>query len=160
MVFVAVACNNEARQLLVTTVDWEARNATANLPDSLETGSTYLSVYSQIYSGSQERLVDLTATISIRNPNTEETLFIKTIDYYNTEGDRIRSYLSYPVFILPMETVEIIIQHNDNEGGTGANIIFDWEKAATAVDPVFEAVMISTYGQIGLSFVTQGIPLE
>ncbi|WP_319482280.1 DUF3124 domain-containing protein [uncultured Draconibacterium sp.] len=160
MVFVAFACNNEARQQPVTTVDWEARNAAGNLPDSLEPGSTYLSVYSQIYSGSQERLVDLTATISMRNPNTEETLFINTIDYYNTEGDRIRSYLSDPVFILPMETVEIIIQHNDNEGGTGANIIFDWEKAATAVDPVFEAVMISTYGQIGLSFVTQGIPLD
>ncbi len=160
MVVAAFACRNEARQLPVTKVNWEARNAAAIIPDSLETGSTYLSVYSQIYSGSQERLVDLTATISIRNPNAKETLFINTIDYYNTEGDRIRSYLSYPVFILPMETVEIIIQHNDNEGGTGANIIFDWGKTPVAADPVFEAVMISTYGQIGLSFVTQGIPLD
>ena len=160
MVVVAFACRNEARKLPVTKVNWEARNATAIIPDSLETGSTYLSVYSQIYSGSQERLVDLTATISIRNPNAKDKLFIESIDYYNTKGDRIRSYLSYPVFILPMETVEIIIQHNDNEGGTGANVIFDWEKDATVADPVFEAVMISTYGQIGLSFVTQGIPLD
>lgn len=160
MVFVACACSNQSGFVEVKPVNWENRDASKLVSDSLESGSTYLSVYSQIYSGSQERLVDLTATISMRNPNAKDTLFIESIDYYNTKGDRIRSYLSYPVFILPMETVEIIIQHNDNEGGTGANIIFDWEKAATVADPVFEAVMISTYGQIGLSFVTQGIPLD
>lgn len=160
MSFVVFACNNESRKLPVTTVDWEARNAAANLPDSLETGSTYLSVYSQIYSGSQERLVDLTATISMRNPNTKDTLFINTIDYYNTHGERIRSYLKEPIFIRPMETVEIIIEHRDNEGGTGANIIFDWGKTAVASDPVFEAVMISTYGQMGLSFLTHGIRIN
>ena len=160
MAFVAVSCKNEASKLPVTKVNWEARNATTNLPDSLENGSTYLSVYSQIYSGSQERLVDLTATISMRNPNTKDTLFVNTIDYYNTHGERIRSYIQEPIFILPMETVEIIIEHRDNEGGTGANIIFDWGKTPVAADPVFEAVMISTYGQIGLSFVTHGIPLD
>ncbi len=160
MALVAFACKNESRKLPVTTVDWEARNAAANLPDSLETGSTYLSVYSQIYSGSQERLVDLTATISMRNPNTKDTLFIHSIDYYNTHGERIRSYIQEPIFILPMETVEIIIEHRDNEGGTGANIIFDWGKTPAAADPIYEAVMISTYGQIGLSFLTHGIRVD
>ena len=154
MLFVAFACKNESRKQPVITVDWEARNAI--IPDSLKTGSTYLPVYSQIYSGTQERLVDLTATISMRNPNINDSLFIHSIDYYNTHGECIRSYLQEPIFIRPMETVEIIIEHRDNEGGTGANIIFDWEKTPTAGDPIFEAVMISTYGQMGLSFVTRG----
>lgn len=155
-----VACKNEANKLPVNKVNWDTRNAAAIIPDSLETGSTYLSVYSQIYSGSQERLVDLTATISMRNLNTNDTLFINTIDYYNTHGEQIRSYLQEPIFILPMETVEILIEHRDNEGGTGANILFDWSKTPAASDPVFEAVMISTYGQMGLSFLTHGIRVD
>ncbi|AHW59081.1 Protein of unknown function [Draconibacterium orientale] len=156
IIVVASACKHQEKIEPLKKVNWENRKAGAFNPDSLQSGTSYLSVYSQIYSGSQERLVDLTATISMRNPNASDTLYISSIDYYNTKGDRIRSYLSYPVFILPMETVEIIIEHRDNEGGTGANVIFNWSKAAVANEPVFEAVMISTYGQMGLSFVTHG----
>ena len=156
MIVVTCACRNQSGFVEVKPVNWENRDASKLVQDSLKTGSTYLPVYSQIYSGTQERLVDLTATISMRNPNINDSLFIHSIDYYDTHGECIRSYLQEPIFIRPMETVEIIIEHRDNEGGTGANIIFDWGKTPTAGDPIFEAVMISTYGQMGLSFVTRG----
>ena len=58
-----------------------------------------------------------------------------------------------------METVEIVIDQDDNEGGTGANFIFDWKIKPDTNEPLFEAVMISTYGQQGLSFTTTGIRL-
>jgi hypothetical protein len=55
-----------------------------------------------------------------------------------------------------METVQIIIEEQDNEGGTGANFVFDWKIKANTIEPIFEAVMISTYGSQSISFTTTG----
>jgi len=138
-------------------VNWEKRSAVINEVDSLATGSTYLSVYSQIYSRSEARTHDLTATISLRNTSLADTLYVLKANYYNTKGDLIRTYFSKPVFVAPMETIEIVIDEVDNEGGTGANFIFDWATKSGVNEPLFEAVMISTSGQQGISFTTQGV---
>lgn len=59
-----------------------------------------------------------------------------------------------------METIEIVIDEKDNEGGSGANFIFNWRANAQLTEPLFESVMISTYGQQGISFLTQGIRIK
>ncbi|MFN3176951.1 MAG: DUF3124 domain-containing protein [Phaeodactylibacter xiamenensis] len=128
-------------------------------PDSLASGTTYLSVYSQIYSQTEHRTHDLTATISLRNVNRKDTVYIEEAVYYDTHGTPIRNYFARPIFIAPMETVEIVIDEIDREGGTGANFLFDWRTPLTGNAPLFEAVMISTSGQQGLSFTTQGVRL-
>ena len=56
-----------------------------------------------------------------------------------------------------METIEIIIEEKDSEGGSGANFVFDWAMKNDTNPPLIEAVMISTYGQQGLSFTTRGV---
>ena len=101
-------------------------------------------------------LMILTATISIRNVNKADTVYINKAEYYNTKGNSIRTYFDKPIFIAPMETVEIVIDERDQEGGTGANFLFDWTIKPNSNDPIFEAIMISTSGQQGLSFTTQG----
>ncbi len=137
---------------------WENKTA-VNIPtDSLLTrGSTYLPVYSEIYQQSKNFTFNLTATVSIRNISLKDTLYIYKADYYNTYGERIRQYLNGPVYVMPMETIEIVVDEDDEDGGTGANFLFDWSTRKGTVEPFFEAVMISTAGQQGLSFTTQGI---
>lgn len=131
--------------------------AAVQLPaENMEKGRTYLSVYSHIYTNSQHRIHELTSTISLRNVNPEDTIYISKADFYNTEGKLIKHYLDHPIFIAPMETFEMIIEETDNSGGSGANFIFDWVKNQASADPLFEGVMISTMGQQGLSFTTQG----
>lgn len=127
--------------------------------DSLKTGHTYLSVYSQIYSTTEHKTHDLTATVSIRNINANDTIFINKADYYNTKGDLIRHYISKPIYVKPMQTIEIVIDEKDKEGGTGANFMFEWQVDNQTSQPYFEAVMISTSGQQGLSFTTKGVDL-
>lgn len=139
-------------------VNWQER-ATPLPTDSMQTGATYLSVYSQIYSQTEHRTFNLTVTVSLRNTNTSDTVYIQTVDYYNTSGEAIRKYLRQPVYIAPMETVEIVIAEDDLQGGTGGNFYFDWLTPPGAHPPYFEAVMISTYGGQGLSFTTQGHPV-
>jgi len=136
--------------------NWENRIIDFKLNDSLTSGSTYLSVYSQIYSQSQHRTQNLTVTVSMRNINLRDTVYVFKATYFDTKGKEIRSYLKKPIFLGPMETVEIVIDEIDKEGGTGANFLFDWKVAKNTNEPFFEGVMISTSGQQGLSFSTQG----
>jgi hypothetical protein len=87
-------------------------------------------------------------------------LYISKANYHNTAGKNIRTYLNNPVYLAPLETLEIIIAEQDIEGGSGANFIFDWAIKNEKNAPVFEAVMISTNGQQGLSFTTRGVPVS
>ena len=152
--FVILSCE-EPRKLSSTSPElWEKRTVKTTIPDSLEAGSTFLSVYSQIHVRTEDNISDLSATISLHNPNLDDEIYIEKATYYNTHGEPIRSYFDKTIFIEPMETVQIIIDGIDNEGGTGANFIFDWRTKKNP--PIFEAIMITTYGHKGISFVTEG----
>jgi len=145
----------------VAPVNWKKRVIDlSKIKDSLITGKTYLSVYPQIYSSTMHKTYDLTTTVSIRNINQKDSVFILNVDYFNTEGKLIRHYFDKPVFVAPMETIEIVIEQLDSEGGTGANFIFDWKIKSNSNEPYFEAVMISTLGSQGLSFTTQGKKID
>jgi hypothetical protein len=151
------SCGEETDKYPISKVDWKSRVADTNDFNNLFHGKTYLPVYSHIYHIHEHRAFDLTVTVSMRNISTTDTLFIKTADYYNTVGHHIRQYIDNPVYLLPLETLEIIIGEQDIEGGSGANFVFDWSIKNELNPPLFEAVMISTYGQQGLSFTTRGV---
>jgi hypothetical protein len=122
-------------------------------------GKTYLPVYSHIYHGYEHKTFNLTVTISIRNKSVNDSVFLAQANYYNTEGVEIRQYLSDPIYIKPLETIEFVIEEDDDEGGSGANFIFDWAMVNDKNTPLFEAVMISTSFQQGLSFSTRGVQI-
>ena len=156
IVMLFTSCREEVEMSSVNPVNWKNRSVGMPLNDSLLQGASYLSVYSQIYSKTEHIVLDLTATISMRNTSRTDTVFIHKAEYFDTRGNSIRTYFNETIYIAPMETVEIIIDEHDKEGGTGANFLFDWAKKRHANAPCFEAVMISTSGQQGLSFTTQG----
>ncbi|WP_228851276.1 DUF3124 domain-containing protein [Aegicerativicinus sediminis] len=155
-----ISCEKEKEYSSINPINWEKRTVPYSLSDSLEQGSTYLSIYSQIYSLTEHQTHNLTATVSMRNINKSDSIFITKAEYFHTDGTPIRTYFQKPIYIAPMEAVEIVIDEIDAEGGTGANFIFDWKKDKDSNDPYFEGVMISTSGQQGLSFTTQGIKIE
>ena len=151
------ACETKREMSSVGPVNWEKRAAGSLLTEALTKGSTYLPVYSQIYQLHEKVTYDLTVTVSLRNISPKDTVFIFRADYYNTEGHIIRKYFNDPIYIKPLETVEIVIDEADTAGGTGGNFIFDWGVPNERNAPLFEAVMISTTGQQGLSFLTRGV---
>lgn len=140
----------------VNPINWQKRSAKISAGDSLIEARTYLGIYSEIYSTSEHNTHDLTVTVSLRNTSENDSIFITKAGYYSTSGDLIRTYFDYPIFLKPLETVEIIIEESDDTGGTGANFVFDWLDNPEITDPIFEAIMISTRGQQGLSFTSQG----
>ncbi|SHJ65446.1 Protein of unknown function [Arenibacter nanhaiticus] len=154
-----ISCNENKETTHIDPVNWDSKYISVPEKDSLIKGSSYLSVYSSIYDGTEKVLHHLTATTSIRNINPTDSIYILKAAYYNTEGAMLRTYFKKPIFLKPLETIEIVIDQDDKHGGPGANFIFDWAVKPKDHEPIFEAVMISTTGQQGISFTTQGIKL-
>lgn len=151
------SCQNEQQEEVLIQDNLNYNRVDFTITDSLIEGSTYLSVYSEVYSQTEHKTHNLTATISMRNTSSTDTIYLTNAAYYNTKGDLLRSYIDHLTYVKPLETLEIVISEIDNDGGTGANFIFDWKMAPETRQPLFEAIMISTSGQQGLSFSTQGI---
>ncbi len=152
------SCKNDKIEMSsINPINWEKRTILSELEidSSLIYGRTYLSVYSQIYSETEQQIYNLTATVSMRNTNYTDTIYLRKAEYFDTKGNSIRTYFDKTIFISPMETVEIVIDEKDQDGGTGANFVFDWIIKENANEPLFESVMISTYNR-GLSFTTNG----
>ncbi len=156
LILTVFSCEDEKEVSSINPVNWTKRQVNHPLDSLLVSGNTYLSIYSQIYSQSEHRTHNLTATVSMRNTNLKDTIFLEKADYFDTHGELIRTYFSKTIYIAPMETVEIVIDESDKHGGTGANFVFDWKIPPHTHEPFFEGVMISTSGQQGISFTTQG----
>jgi hypothetical protein len=122
--------------------------------------SIYVPIYSDIYSRSKDVHFLLTATLSIRNTSYSDTLLISTIDYFDTQGELVRNYLDKTIFIKPMASMDYVIDEDDDTGGTGANFIVIFHTQSNNVKPVIQSVMISTNGQQGIAFTTEGISIS
>jgi hypothetical protein len=116
----------------------------------------YVPIYSDIYADQQNPKALLAATLSIRNTSYSDSIFVSKIDYFNTDGILVRSYIENPISLSPMATLNYVIEKDDNTGGPGANFIVALSAKNNAVKPLIQAVMIGQYGNKGFSFLTNG----
>ncbi|MDP5062378.1 MAG: DUF3124 domain-containing protein [Maribacter sp.] len=133
------------------------RKANAVLIDSL-VRQVYVPIYSDIYNQTRDTRTLLTATLSIRNTSLKDSLFVSKIDYYNTEGDLVRSYIDSPIYLTPMESIDYVIEQQDTSGGSGANFLIDWY-SKKQLNPLFQAVMVGGLGAQAFSFTTEGLEI-
>lgn len=140
--------------------NFQKRTVELNELDSLESGKSYLSVYSKIYSLSEHKTHNLTVNASIRNMGLKDTLYITKAECFDQHAKPMHTYFDKPIYLAPLETVEIVIEDVDHPGGPVANFIFDWKIKPKSTEPFFEGIMISTYGRQGLSFTTEGKRIE
>lgn len=133
------------------------REANATLKNSL-IRQVYVPIYSDIYNQTRDTRTLLTATLSIRNTSLKDSLFVSKIDYYNTEGDLVRSYIDSPIYLTQMESIDYVIEQQDTSGGSGANFLIDWY-SEKRLNPLFQAVMVGGLGAQAFSFTTEGIEI-
>jgi hypothetical protein len=135
---------------------YEIEEDPANGAQYLRGETIYVPIYSSIFHLNEFRTFELTATLNIHNIDLENSIKVIKVDYYNTNGDLIKSYVKYGLILKPLQTVQIVIRENDKTGGTGANFIVEWVSETNVSSPIIEAVMISMSGQQGISFTTTG----
>ena len=120
----------------------------------------YVPVYSHIYYRDDRRVINLATTLSIRNTDASDPIFITAVRYYDTEGALVRRYVEEPLQLGPMASTDFVVEKEDTSGGSGANFIVEWQAEEAVTEPVVEAVMVSTSMGQGISIVTEGRVLE
>ena len=132
--------------------------ATAGNRVALSAGQTiYVPAYSHIYSGNREMPFLLTITLSIRNIDPNHPISITTVDYHETQGSHLKSFLDAPVLLKPFESIRYVIPEKDKSGGSGANFIVNWRAEEPVNPPIVESIMIGTQSQQGVSFTSRGV---
>lgn len=121
------------------------------------TGQTvYVPAYSHIYVGNREQPYLLTVTLSIRNTNSKHAITVSVVDYYETQGQRLKAYLDAPKILAPLASMRYVVPQKDKSGGSGANFIVTWSSKSPVNPPLIETVMIGTESQLGISFTSRG----
>ncbi len=119
-------------------------------------GTYYVPIYSDIYVGDNIPKELLAATLSLRNTSFVDTLFISTIDYYDTDGAIVRSFIDQQIAISPMATVNYVIDRDDNTGGPGAHFVVDIHARSPLVKPLVQAIMVGEYSNKAFAFESDG----
>ena len=118
----------------------------------------YVPLYSHIYA--DERYKDkpfaLTATLFIRNTDPKTAFILDIVDYYDSHGKKLRSYIDKPVLVGPLASIRFIVPESDKKGGSGAKFLVHWRTEKPVSEPIVESVMIGTQMQQGISFISQG----
>ena len=129
----------------------------AGRPIDLSKGqSVYVPAYSHIYSGNREQVFLLTVTLSIRNVDMRNAITVTKVDYFETQGKLLRTYVNQPVTLKPLESTRYIVPQKDEAGGSGANFIVVWQAEKEVNPPIIETIMIGAQNQQGISFTSRG----
>lgn len=128
----------------------------ANAPPRVVHEVVYVPIYSSLYVSDNVRPVSLAATLSLRNMSDGHAVIIDAVDYYDSDGKLLESYLEAPSLLGPLMTAEFFISRFDRLGGSGANFIVRWSASEPGPDLLVEAVQQGRDGNAGISFVTEG----
>lgn len=146
---------NSSQSKINSTSSQQVVTLDKNFPVAM--GQTiYVPIYSHIYHGDEPQLLNLAATLSIRNTDLTNPIIITAVRYYDSDGKLIRQYLDQPIQLKALGSTEFFINRRDTSGGIGANFIVEWISAKVISEPIVEAVMIATEFQQGVSFVSTG----
>lgn len=119
----------------------------------------YVPIYSDIYVDKLNQNSLLSSTLSIRNTSLSDSIYVPVIDYYNTEGVLVKSFIEQPIALPPMATVNYVIEREDTLGGPGANFIVKLFSNKD-VKPIIQSVMIGEIGNKGFAFSTDGYSIK
>jgi Protein of unknown function (DUF3124) len=125
-------------------------------------GTIYVPAYSRIYGAASgdKKVIELSTTLRIDNTSNTKPLVIERIEYYETSGKLVQSYISEPMALRPFGTIEIVIPSDDDRGGVAANFIITWAGEGPIAEPLVEAVMIGSQDNTSYSFVSPGRPIR
>jgi hypothetical protein len=132
-----------------------AVSAQAEADKGLSTGETlYVPVYSNVYSGPKATPFQLATMLSIHNVDPKYSITILKVDYHDSTGKFIESYIKKPVSLKPFAHTFFYLKEYDTRGGPGANFVVKWRAEKKANQPIVEALM---YGaRAGISFTSSG----
>lgn len=124
---------------------------------ALSAGQTvYVPAYSHIYIGNREKPFLLTVTLHVRNVDPKNTITLRYVDYYDSNGNLLKKYLPKPLTLRPLSSSRHVVPRNEKQGGSGAGFMMSWTAEKAVNPPIVETVMIGAESQQGISFTSRG----
>lgn len=120
----------------------------------------YVPAYSYIYHGNKGAKINVTTTVSVRNTSRTNEIRVVKVEYYNTHGELLRSYIDEPVVMKPLESMRYIVNLDDDAGGSGANFIIRWEADSAVDKPIVETIMLGTGASYGFAFLSKAVEIQ
>jgi hypothetical protein len=143
-----------------TAPDLDAYAATDfSADDMIVNKSLYVPSYSHIYhNGGSPYLLE--TTLSVRNVDRDQSIYLTSVAYYDTDGSLTRTFVDQPIELKPLRTIDFLIEVSDTTGGSGANFMVDWSATEPVSKPLVESVMVGTSGTQAICFSRTGIEVE
>jgi len=143
----------------------EFKDSLTDMPDPSELsarGTIYVPAYSRVYGAASgaNKLIQFSTTLRIDNTSATKPLVIERIEYYDTAGRLVQSYVKEPMAMRPLGSIEVVIPAEDVRGGAASNFIVVWSGAGPMAEPMVEAVMIGSQDNTSFSFVSAGRPIR
>lgn len=100
----------------------------------------------------------LATTLTIHNVASFGKLTIRSVEYHEPRSDEVKHLLRNPAELLPLHTLDFVLDEVDHEGGTSAAFVitYDNDKHGTRA-PLVEAVMIGATARGAFAFTSRGI---
>jgi hypothetical protein len=120
--------------------------------------TVYIPSYANVISGPPiYMVVPLRANLVIHNTDPSQAITVARIDEYNTEGQKVGSYLTAPVSLNPLGAMRVVVKESKKEAeGLGANFIIQWQAEKPVNEPIIDCLIIGSLGAQGFSFTVQG----
>lgn len=161
IVFFVVGCGEQQGTNVVEAIEQADHFRPARQPEGKmnQRHTVYVPAYSHIYTSKDKREV-MAVTLSIRNTDFANSLWVKKVLYYNTQGDLIESFLPTLHVLDPMASIDFVVNLTDMRGGSGANFIIEWAGVEELTTPIFQAVMVNVNVPKAFAFIADGVTIE
>jgi len=150
-----ISCNNEES---VTQISASFNPDTIKIPDiggrKLRGQLLYMPIYSNL-PYMEKKKYDLSAILAIHNTDLKNQIKVTKVDFFNTDGKLVKTFISSDTRINPLATAIFTIPKQD-QSGTGANFLVEWMADQPVNEPLVESIMKDLSGSLGLSFLSQG----
>lgn len=120
----------------------------------------YVPAYAQVFYQQNQSKLSLVTTLAIHNTDPKHSLILRSIRYYSENGTLLKEYLREPRILPPMATATYGLYPEQANVGIGANAVVEWVSEQNIVKPIIEAVMISSQGTYGVSFISPGYAIQ
>jgi hypothetical protein len=122
----------------------------------LSSGQTaYVPIYSHVYVGERGHTFNLAVTLTVRNTDPMSQITIVSVDYRDSRGKLVKSYLEKPRSLGPLASTDFFVKESDTSGGLAPSFIVRWESEKAVNEPIIEGVMIGARSGQGISFVSR-----
>ncbi len=135
-------------------------NARAQEP-SLSSGQTvYVPVFSEVLFGDRSGSIPVRASVFVRNTDPNHAITITSNEYRDSSGKLLKNFVEKPVRVAPLATQHFDIPESDTSGHKAPSMLLRWTAERAVNAPLVQALMISVFEHQGISFVTEGRPID